>query len=193
MTDEGNARTEVSAYEAANGRTPALQTPLRQLYDEHAPLRQEMDAIFELAHGIEDAPLRQATARLAELAERVERFDANLHRHSSKEEDLLFPMMARYIGRDSGPIAVMEYEHDQAKQCLRLFKERREDGSQLTDPSTIAEMGRLASDAVVILMDHFCKEEHALFPMANTMLSRQELDWLEKEFERIDEQGGERA
>ncbi|MFB9327673.1 hemerythrin domain-containing protein [Paenibacillus aurantiacus] len=193
MTDEEYAITQESAYEAANARLPALQPPLRQLFDEHAPLRQEMDAIFELAHDIEHLPLRQATARLAELVERVEHFDAKLHRHSSKEEDLLFPMMARYIGRDSGPIAVMEYEHDQAKRCLSLFLQRGTDGSQLAEPTTIAEMGRLAADAVTILMEHFCKEEHALFPMANTMLSREELDWLEKEFERIDSQGGHRA
>ncbi|MFC4099337.1 hemerythrin domain-containing protein [Paenibacillus xanthanilyticus] len=190
MTTQENARTEESAYEAANGLPIALKEPLQQLFVEHGPLRQEMEAIYELAHGIEDAPIRQAAARLAELIERVEQFNAKLHRHSNKEEELLFPLMARYIGRDSGPIAVMEYEHDQAKRCLHLFLQRRGDGSQLTERTTIAEMGRLAADAVVILMEHFCKEEHALFPMANTMLSAQELDWLEKEFERIDTQGG---
>ncbi|WP_257985059.1 hemerythrin domain-containing protein [Bacillus sp. T33-2] len=45
----------------------------------------------------------------------VEKFLSDLEPHSEREEGVLFEMMASYIGRESGPIAVMEYEHDQVK------------------------------------------------------------------------------
>ncbi|ANB59876.1 hemerythrin HHE cation binding domain protein [Anoxybacillus amylolyticus] len=53
---------------------------------------------------------------LLALREHVQSFLANLDPHFEGEAGVLFPMMAKYIGRTPGSIAVMEYEHDQAKQ-----------------------------------------------------------------------------
>ncbi|MBB3110945.1 iron-sulfur cluster repair di-iron protein [Paenibacillus phyllosphaerae] len=179
-----------SAYEAANENMPVLKPPLQQLLEEHSPLRMQMDDIYRRADEIGKVEGANEAEQFAELMLIVEAFDSHLLRHSGKEEDLLFPMMARYIGRDTGPIAVMEFEHDLAKQHLRTFFERSRGLSDEADVSEIREAAGFAAEAVVILMEHFCKEEHALFPMANTMLTEEEIKLLTDEFERIDAEGG---
>ncbi|MNG08010.1 iron-sulfur cluster repair di-iron protein [compost metagenome] len=80
--------------------------------------------------------------------------------------------MAQYIGRTAGPIAVMEYEHDQAKASLAAFRE----GMGSLDVTVIAlhEAKQLAAHvrrAYEILTEHFGKEENVLFPMAENLLT----------------------
>lgn len=193
MSHDTYEQKAADAYEAAHAGMPALKAPLRQLFEEHVPLRRQMDAIYERASEIGQSQEAGAAERLTALLALVETFDAELLRHSGKEEDLLFPMMARYLGRDTGPIAVMEYEHDQAKHRLRRFLEGSRDLGPSADAQTIREIAGFAAEAVEILMEHFCKEEHALFPMANTMLREQEIDELAEAFARIDSQGGRRT
>ncbi|MEB3025902.1 hemerythrin domain-containing protein, partial [Parvimonas sp. M13] len=59
-----------------------------------------------------------------------------------------------------GPIAVMEYEHEQAKRFLNRFLE---DGF----PDYL-------QSAVEVLLQHFQKEEQVLFPMAQKLLNEEE-------------------
>jgi len=54
---------------------------------------------------------------------RLDAFVSNLNPHSEREEGTLIPLMVKYIGRETGPIAVMEFEHDMAKQNLKHYCE----------------------------------------------------------------------
>ncbi|MCR2804071.1 hemerythrin domain-containing protein [Paenibacillus soyae] len=170
----------------------ALKPPLQQLFDEHIPLRAQMERIFDLACGLKEAGIGGGDTQLRLLVRQMTDFAWKLEQHSDREENLLFPMMARYLGRETGPIAVMEYEHDQAKRNIELFHEAYSMHGLRKDGIGIGQIAGYAEEAVTILMEHFCKEEHALFPMANNLLSEQELEQLEQAFTTGQDQGGDR-
>lgn len=142
------------------GMNPApefLCTALARLKEEHGPLVEKMMELQKQSKQIAVAQGLFKEELLQNLQKKAADFIAQLEPHSEKEESLLFPMLAKYIGRETGPIAVMEYEHEQAKSNLKRF---REDGF----PDDL-------NSAVEILLQHFQKEEQVLFPMAQQMLT----------------------
>lgn len=152
---------------------------LQRLKDEHPPLRKQMEELFKEAQAIgDDAGVEDWEAPLRALEEKVKIFVAELDPHSKREEDVLFPLMAKHIGREMGPIAVMEYEHEQAKTRLTGFLATM---ASLTGPIKADTARRIAgevAEAVQILFDHFMKEENVLFPMAERILSDAEKEEL---------------
>jgi regulator of cell morphogenesis and NO signaling len=83
-------------------------------------------------------------------------------------------MMANYIGRDMGPIAVMEYEHNQAKAHISYFLEHTKTIAEDITLEKTKELAQHVINAYNILTDHFYKEENVLFPMAEQMLTAEE-------------------
>ncbi|MFX3623426.1 MAG: hemerythrin domain-containing protein [Ectobacillus sp.] len=169
---------------AANGQT--LSPALQQLKDEHIPLNEQKYELFQLATAIREetyttAPIEQ----LSLLREKVLAFLAVLDPHSKREEDILFEMMVQYIGREMGPIAVMEYEHDQAKANISMFLEQTKELQTDISKETAAQLAAYISNAYSILTDHFMKEEQVLFPMAEQMLSVNEKEELLQKINEI--------
>jgi len=154
----------------------ALCAPLQQLRDEHAPLREMMDAFNSTAQAIMTSDDGIKLFNL--LREQVADFTVQLKKHAVKEDDVLFPMMALHIGREFGPIAVMESEHEQAEMNLERFL----DAAGPAEAELSDEEGRFiagyAALAHSILTQHFSKEENVLFPMAERMLSDEEKEQL---------------
>lgn len=143
---------------------------LTQLKAEHVVLLEKLDGLFLLSEKIEkDVDIADNFARLKES---VVAFKAELEPHSDREEMVLFPMMGVYIGTTSGPIAVMEYDHDQAKGLIGRFLENA--GSAQASSDEMKNLSQLIKNAYSILTEHFAKEENVLFPMAERMLSAEE-------------------
>jgi regulator of cell morphogenesis and NO signaling len=119
----------------------------------------------------------------ADLKKGVATFKAELDPHSEREESVLFPMLGQYIGTTSGPIAVMEYEHEQAKSFIKAFLE----GAQTESISSekIKNLAELVKNAHNILTEHFTKEENVLFTMAERMLSDEEKEELHRRIQEI--------
>ncbi|MCP8969186.1 hemerythrin domain-containing protein [Ectobacillus ponti] len=163
----------------ASSHNGTLCRALSQFKQEHQPLHAQKLELFQLADSIQrTADMTAARGKLLELEQLVLRFMDALEPHSEREEALLFPMMAAYIGRETGPIAVMEYEHEQAKGKIASFLSGIR---QLPDPLTpeeTAALSLLVMDAYSILTDHFFKEEQVLFPMAEQILSAAEKEQL---------------
>jgi len=160
--------------------------PLRQLKTEHGPLLEQMDAFREMAMEIgQDENRVDWSMALSVLRDKVERFVKELDVHSRREEDVLFEMMAKHIGREVGPIAVMEYEHDTAKGLLKQFLQ----AARAVDGMVNREQAiRIACDVIsaeAILSQHFLKEEQVLFLMAEQLLSAEEKRTLQEEIEKI--------
>ena len=109
---------------------------------------------------------------LEELVKEVVSFSTNLEFHSVREEDILFRMMEVYLGKNGGPIAVMEYEHEQANGFINTFLSKTE--NQSLTPEEIIENTNLIKDAYHTLLDHFMKEEQVLYPMAEKLFSEEE-------------------
>jgi len=150
----------------------ALCEPLAQLKREHTPLREQMNEFAAMAGNIgHDPQIADWSERLSALKAKVDAFIQVLDPHSEIEEEGLFPLMAKYIGREVGPIAVMEYEHEQAKKHLSVFVEMMEAASAPIPADRAREIAANALQAHSILTDHFMKEEAVLFPMAERILN----------------------
>ncbi len=91
---------------------------------------------------------------------------AALENHAKLEEKVLFPALERELGTDDGPLAVMEAEHS---QISALFS--RIDGARDED-----NVPMLTKELTGLLISHFAKEEHDLFPIADELLAGVEID-----------------
>jgi regulator of cell morphogenesis and NO signaling len=159
---------------------------LERLKQEHEQLRKLKQRMFELAQAIGgDEEVQNWKERLLALRESVQAFVNELDPHSKREEEVLFPMMAQYIGRTSGPIAVMEIEHDQANQQLASFLTKTAELSETVDRDSAALLANEAIVAYHILAEHFMKEENVLFPMAERLLSDEEKEELAEKINQI--------
>lgn len=165
------------------GQSQALCEPLAALKREHGPLREKMDEFAREAAKI--GMIQEKTdwsEEIASLKEKVEAFARELDPHSEREEGTLFPLMAKFIGSQTGPIAVMEHEHDLAKQNLKKFGDATQHLAGSMDAAKAKEIAFYALQAHAILTDHFMKEENVLFPMAENMLNAEEKKELELAF-----------
>lgn len=160
-----------TAFSSIDSLCPALT----QLREEHFPLTAQKQELFEISQDIYDALLEGTPKeQLLLLRHNVQSFFNALHAHSKKEDDILFPMVALYIGKETGPIAVMEYEHKCATEAITLFLQKTETISDNITQDEAAKLSEYITEAYTILTDHFIKEEHILFPMAEQLLSPEE-------------------
>ncbi|GAA0324808.1 hypothetical protein GCM10008967_14270 [Bacillus carboniphilus] len=163
-----------------------LCAPLQRLKKEHTPLTLQMEDLNELALKIgKDSSIDNWKEPLLQLRENVKQFISELDPHSEREEGVLFPMIGRYIGITTGPIAVMEYEHEKAKSNINRFLELT---VNLQDNPSAEAAEKLASyviEAYLTLSEHFMKEENVLFPMAERMLTAEEKEELELKINQI--------
>ncbi|GLB60425.1 hemerythrin domain-containing protein [Cytobacillus sp. NCCP-133] len=148
----------------------ALSRGLKQLKEEHPPLLAMLEELLRISLKIEESPDKAAFNL---LTEKVRSFIQALDPHSEREEGVLFRMMEQYLGKGTGPIAVMEYEHDQAKGYIKTYMEAAENTENMTG-NEIAHHAGLIKNAYYTLTQHFAKEENILFPMAENLLSENE-------------------
>ena len=152
-----------------------LSAGLLLLENEHEPLREMLESLASLCHTVKEK--RRQAASFEQLVVEVNAFLTKLDYHSVREEDYLFRMMEVYIGKNGGPIAVMEYEHERAKGLIKEFINKSNDHTQLTTDQMV-QYSNLIIDAYHTLLDHFSKEEQVLYPMAERMFTQEEKDLL---------------
>jgi hemerythrin-like domain-containing protein len=91
--------------------------------------------------------------------------------HHSKEEDLLFPGLEdEGMSRDSGPIAVMLYEHEAGRVYVRSMAAAL-DVAQAGDETAADQLRDSARGFTALMSAHIGKENHILFNMADGMIS----------------------
>ncbi len=108
---------------------------------------------------------------LPQLCEALEFFNGELRAHFLHEEDGLFPVLARVIGR-MGPIGAMKEEHQSIWRAVDTLEERvteLERGSA----GDLAETERVATHVLGLLRSHIRKENEMLFPLAERHLNDQ--------------------
>lgn len=88
---------------------------------------------------------------------------ASLERHFSAEEGVLFPALEARHPMASGPTSVMRSEHAQMRQLLQELQ------SALGRRDTEDCLG-LCETLLLVLQQHNTKEEHILYPMADSAL-----------------------
>jgi len=102
--------------------------------------------------------------------------------HHGKEEDILFQrMVERGFPRETGPVAVMLYEHKVGRGHVSALRQVG-DG---TGPLTAMETGIVLENAgafIPLLRAHILKEDRILYPMAARLLTGSEMDAMEADF-----------
>ena len=106
--------------------------------------------------------------------------------HHAKEEDILFKLMEkRGFTIHNGPISVMLMEHDKG----RLFTRNLESAAQKLQKGDRSAKHDIAVNALGyadLLSSHIYKENNILYPMANQSFTREDQEYLKKEFERVE-------
>jgi hemerythrin-like domain-containing protein len=92
--------------------------------------------------------------------------------HHAKEEDLLFPELeARGMPKDTGPIAVMLFEHQQGRALVAQMSKALP-GVRTGEAESLARYENAARAYVELLRGHILKEDNVLFNMADFMFDR---------------------
>jgi len=155
------------------------------LMSEHRRIEQALGSLETFGFEVEGG-LVPDRATLAEYAAFFGGFaDAS---HHGKEEDVLFArMIERGFSRESGPVAVMLYEHVVGRGHVRALREAGEGAGALSAVETQLVLEH-ASAFVPHLRAHIQKEDRILYPMALRLLSDEEMDAVQGEFESFDRQ-----
>ncbi len=139
----------------------------RRLRDEHQVILKVLDC-FEIALR---AARESQTVTRAVFEPFVEFFRGFADRcHHCKEEDCLFPCMeSKGVPCEGGPIAVMLYEHQQARRHVSTIAERlgAAAAGDSTAVRTVLEHGQ---EFLELLRAHIDKEDHCLFAMADQLI-----------------------
>ncbi|MGO4888490.1 hemerythrin domain-containing protein [Anaerobacillus sp. MEB173] len=157
-----------------------------RLFEEHIPLREKLHELNEMVLDVQNTPfIENWNEPIKQIYDKLTVFVKELELHASKEDDALFPLMAKHLGYDNKPLMVMEFEHGLAQDNLTVFMNGAE---QLDDPIDKNEATSLLTSlhvAYITLINHFLKEERILFPMAEELLSDEEKQELLKKMQQI--------
>jgi hemerythrin-like domain-containing protein len=105
--------------------------------------------------------------------------------HHGKEEDLLFRRMIDFgFPSDSGPIAVMLYEHTVGRGHVGALREIGAASGPLTDAEQASFVDH-ADGYVPMLLSHIQKEDGILYPMALRVLPADELIRLAEQYDEF--------
>ncbi|MBP1933111.1 hemerythrin domain-containing protein [Ammoniphilus resinae] len=135
------------------------------IVDEHAPLRKQMGEIREMALQLEKEP-----EQLKQLHSAVSTFTQQVEIHSKAEDEILSPLLGKYLGMDAPPVAGNAAQHQGAR---RLLKQYQDEFSRYSsgDQSRLSSISESLVEAVKVLTEHFDFEEANLFPLAERTLS----------------------
>ncbi|WP_442600035.1 hemerythrin domain-containing protein [Neobacillus sp. D3-1R] len=166
--------------DATNG---VLSAPLHQLKDEHRSLRADMNSFYETTEEIECEAGPAVIQLFAELYQQISSFTDKLKAHSKREEEGLFPLMARHLGENDRTIPTMEFEHEKAEQHLQDFLTEAENKGKDINETEAQWISVSAVQAYTTLIQHFANEEKVLFPLAESILAVDEMEELGQLFQ----------
>jgi len=148
----------------------ATQVLLREHEQIHAVVKPALQAAEDLSRrGAAAFPgHRAALLALADL------LVGDLSRHSSKEEEIFFPVIERLLGTTEGPTSVMRTEHSEIHAAGGRFRGlMADDGRPETgtvDPERARALAKELRNFGELVDVHFQKEEMILFPLAESRL-----------------------
>ena len=134
---------------------------IKTLREEHTQILSQLDALEVAVSG---------SAVNKEEVEKFLHFTENFAEpHHKKEEDVLFPALeAKGIPRDGGPTGVMLSEHQEKRNYVKGLRLALQNGDD-------KEMKRNGLSIVNLMRSHIDKENNILYPMAEQLLSAEDL------------------
>ncbi|HEX6853236.1 MAG TPA: hemerythrin domain-containing protein [Candidatus Polarisedimenticolaceae bacterium] len=144
--------------------------PIDALVVEHEAALRELERLRVAATRL-DQP-----GALADFEGALRFLETEIRAHNQWEEDHLFPKLELYFG-PHGPCVVMRAEH---RQLWDLYAhvgpllDAVKGGTASAEEG--AQLARVASSIVDLLVQHIAKENQILFPMAKQMLRPDDLE-----------------
>ncbi len=131
----------------------------------HNRLREELPELVGLARKVESVHADKASCPRG-LANQLKAVHENVLMHLGKEENVLFPLILDGMGRmATGPIRVMEQEHDDHREGLQRTRELTRNLVAPEEACTTWRALYLRLDALESdLMEHIHLENNVLFP-----------------------------
>lgn len=143
--------------------------------------------VIELVLGAIDREARKATrgepvdpAFFAQAIDFIRTFADKCHH--GKEEGVLFKVMAeKGVPVEGGPIGVMLGDHEEGRRFVRAAREA-------LDQNDLRATAENLMKYTALLRQHIMKEDNVLYPMAERVMSQDELDDLIERFEKVERQ-----
>lgn len=153
---------------------------LRVLENEHRYLSYLMDGwhTIVLAFERDIYTLEEGHEALQSLRKLLIEFIEPFKSHTEKEEEFLFPMLARYVGSEQGPVNATEEEHEEIDAYIGHFLHHTLGDVSHFTMSDLKRVVKDAAEAFEAITVHFVKEESVLFPMVDNILNIKEQDQL---------------
>jgi len=134
----------------------------------HVALKEELPRLEAMAQRVNHVHGDKDPERLQAIETVFVALKTELLEHMMKEEQILFPMIANGQGANaSGPVSVMEHEHDSAGDALRKLRELTND---FTPPEIACNTWRALWHGLAALEQdthqHIHLENNILFPRA---------------------------
>jgi hemerythrin-like domain-containing protein len=160
-----------------------VQKAIEVLMNEHRLIEQVLGSLETFAAEVEGG-LAPQRSLLADYGAFFRDFaDAC---HHGKEEDILFQrMVERGFSRDTGPVAVMLYEHKVGRSHVAVLREAGGGSGPLASVETALVL-EYATAFIPLLRTHILKEDRILYPMAVRLLTGPEMDAMETDFEAFE-------
>lgn len=116
---------------------------------------------------------------LEHLATVLDFFEKDLGLHFRREEEVLFPLLEKHIGRDKSPTQLLLKEHQEVWRHYDNLKEKlielRTDGSK-PSAAISEEIQEISRQIDSLLLAHIKKENESLFPLVIGLLNSEELE-----------------
>ena len=108
--------------------------------------------------------------------------------HHGKEEDILFPELIKTgFSKDSGPVAVMLYEHTVGRGYIRELSDHFQAYSK-GQSDVLLQIADDMKQYIDLLSSHIRKENQILFPMADKALSTEVQEELYERYEKLEKE-----
>ncbi len=151
------------------------QATLEELVDHileayHKPLREELPRLEALTRKVQKVHGDKDPEMFSELVNVFASLKDDLEQHMAKEEQILFPMIRAGQGANaSGPVSVMEEEHDAAGKALQRIRELTGDYNVPAEAcDTWRALWHGLADLEPTMHRHIHLENNILFPRALT-------------------------
>ena len=155
------------------------------LMNEHRLILRALDALEAYVAHL-DQPDKSDPRDLGLFVEFIMKFADTCHH--AKEEDILFEEMVQHgFPKEQGPLAVMLMEHTQGRKYVAELRRL----SEQTTPWSNDDRGQIFEAAmgyVQLLRSHIFKEDHILYPAAESHLSANLMDDIFARFEAFEAQ-----
>ena len=165
-------------------RTGVTMNAIERLMKEHRQIENVLSALEQFCDGL-SAEGEDQKDRLRQIVEFLAGFADTIHH--GKEEQLLFTKMYDYgFSKESGPVAVMLFEHDQGRNQIGIMRRIAEqEKSWSADDCT--EITNAGQSYVSLLRGHIQKEDNILYQMAKTALPLDVMSKLDDACEEFDD------